>query len=94
MNMDKSGHRPSRKTIMNHTTKLVAEQVKQREREAYLNASMGGFYSAIEIIQGMIITGKTLEDINTYCLSQIANRTISESQIREYDKKVQQNKNN
>lgn len=92
MNMNKSGHFPSRKTVLKNKTKVITEQVKQREREAYLNATMGGFYSAIEIIQGMITTGKTLEDINTYCLSQIANRAVSESQIREYDKKVQQNK--
>ena len=56
----------------------IIENLKQKEKEIAINAAMGGYYSAIKIVQDMITKGKTIADLSTFCAAELSRKKIVE----------------
>lgn len=56
----------------------ITENLKQKEKEIAINAAMGGYYSAIKIVQDMITRGKTITDLSTFCAAELSKKEIVE----------------
>lgn len=56
----------------------ITENLKQKEKEIAINAAMGGYYSAIKIVQDMITKGKTIADLSTFCVAELSRKEIVE----------------
>lgn len=56
----------------------ITENLKQKEKEIAINAAMGGYYSAIKIVQDMITKGKTITDLSTFCAAELSKKEIVE----------------
>ena len=54
----------------------ITENLKQKE--IAINAAMGGYYSAIKIVQDMITKGKTIADLSTFCVAELSKKEIVE----------------
>lgn len=52
----------------------ITENLKQKEKEIAINAAMGGYYSAIKIIQDMITRGKNIADLSTFCAAELSKK--------------------
>lgn len=55
----------------NKKEKEFIENFVKHEKTIVLDASMSGYYSAIQTISDMINTGKTLTDIDVFCQSAL-----------------------
>lgn len=56
----------------------ITENLKQKEKEIAINAAMGGYYSAIKIVQDMITRGKNIADLSTFCAAELSKKEIVE----------------
>ncbi len=56
----------------------ITENLKQKEKEIAINAAMGGYYSAIKIVQDMIIKGKNIADLSTFCAAELSRKETTE----------------
>lgn len=56
----------------------ITENLKQKEKEIAINAAMGGYYSAIKIVQDMITRGKNIADLSTFCAAKLSKKEIVE----------------
>lgn len=57
----------------------ITENLKQKEKEIAINAAMGGYYSAIKIVQDMITKkGKTIADLSTFCAAELSRKETVE----------------
>ena len=56
----------------------ITENLKQKEKEIAINAAMGGYYSAIKIVQDMIAKGKNIADLSTFCATELSKKEIVE----------------
>ena len=56
----------------------ITENLKQKEKEIAINAAMGGYYSAIKIVQDMITKGRTIADLSTFCAAELSKKEIVE----------------
>lgn len=57
--------------------KQITENLKQK-KEIAINAAMGGYYSAIKIVQDMITRGKNIADLSTFCAAELSKKEIVE----------------
>ena len=64
------------------TIKQITENLKQKEKEIAINATMGGYYSAIKIVQDMIAKGKNIADLNTFCAAELSKKEMTENAIK------------
>lgn len=55
----------------------ITENLKQKEKEIAINAAMGGYYSAIKIVQDMIARGKNIADLSTFCAAELSKKRNS-----------------
>lgn len=63
----------------------ITENLKQKEKEIAINAAMGGYYSAIKIVQDMITKGKTIADLSTFCAAELSRKeTVHEGTKSNY----------
>lgn len=56
----------------------ITENLKQKEKEIAINAAMGGYYSAIKIVQDMITRGKNIAYLSTFCAAELSRKEIVE----------------
>jgi hypothetical protein len=56
----------------------ITENLKQKEKEIAINAAMGGYYSAIKIVQDMITRGKNIAGLSTFCAAELSKKEIVE----------------
>lgn len=57
----------------------ITENLKQKEKEIAINAAMGGYYSAIKIVQDMIARGKNIADLSTFCAAELSKKEVVEN---------------
>ena len=57
----------------------ITENLKQKEKEIAINAVMGGYYSAIKIVQDMIARGKNIVDLSTFCAAELSKKEMVEN---------------
>lgn len=57
----------------------ITENLKQKEKEIAINAAMGGYYSAIKIVQDMITKGKNIADLSTFCAAELSKKEMVEN---------------
>lgn len=62
----------------------ISKSLKHKEREIAIRASMGGYYSAIKIVQDMITKGKNIADLSTFCAAELSRKETLE-QVTEKD---------
>lgn len=60
------------------TINQITENLKQKEKEIAINATMGGYYSAIKIVQDMIAKGKNIADLSTFCAAELSKKEMVE----------------
>lgn len=60
----------------------ITENLKQKEKEIAINAAMGGYYSAIKIVQDMITKGKTIAALSTFCAAELSKKEMVEQGIK------------
>lgn len=60
----------------------ITENLKQKEKEIAINAAMGGYYSAIKIVQDMIARGKNTADLSTFCAVELSRKETVEQGIK------------
>lgn len=60
----------------------ITENLKQKEKEIAINAAMGGYYSAIKIVQDMITRGKNIADLSTFCVAELSKKEIVENETK------------
>lgn len=53
---------------------MTLQEYKEHEKKIAMNATFAGFYSALQVISDLIKSGKTLADIDTYCLAELTNQ--------------------
>lgn len=66
------GRRGSKSFASRKVTAL--KNFEEHEKNIALNATFTGFYSALQVISDLIKSGKTLADIDTYCLAELSNQ--------------------
>lgn len=57
----------------------ITENLKHKEKEIAINAAMGGYYSAIKIVQDMIARGKNIADLSTFCATELSKKEMVEN---------------
>lgn len=60
----------------------ITENLKQKEKEIAINAAMGGYYSAIKIVQDMITKGKTIADLSTFCAAELSKKEMVKNGVK------------
>lgn len=60
----------------------ITENLKQKEKEIAINAAMGGYYSAIKIVQDKITRGKNIADLSTFCTAELSKKEIVENETK------------
>ena len=70
----------------------ITENLKQKEKEIAINAAMGGYYSAIKIVQDMITKGKNIADLSTFCATELSRKeTVEQGTKSKYLKNSKEN---
>ena len=70
----------------------ITENLKQKEKEIAINAAMGGYYSAIKIVQDMITKGKNIADLRTFCAAELSRKeTVEQGTKSNYLKSNKEN---
>ena len=70
----------------------IIENLKQKEKEIAINAAMGGYYSAIKIVQDMITKGKAIADLSTFCAAELSRKeTVVQGTKNNYLKSNKEN---
>lgn len=70
----------------------ITENLKQKEKEIAINAAMGGYYSAIKIVQIMIAKGKNIADLSTFCAAELSRKkTVEQGTKSNYLKSNKEN---
>lgn len=56
----------------------ITDNLKLKEKEIAIKSAMGGYYSAIKIVQDMITKGKNIADLSTFCAAELSRKETAE----------------